>query len=337
MDCTSARALFGVALAATTVACLAAPSQATFPGRNGKIGVAFVDQPGGGAGPARLGIALLRADRGPGQRRSEVIACTDDGVPPRECLREYASPAFSPNGRWIAFDAGRRIAVVRANGTGRHLLPAAGAEPRFGYESSPAWSPDGKRIVFDAPRAKTPPPPRGVIDLYVIAADGSGGARRVVRDAADPSWSVDGLFAFERPSRAIPVGPRRIVVSRSDGTHARVVSSGTANRPDFSSDPDFSPNGSRIVYFSGPRDRLVVVGTNGRGTRRPTAATTEAQRPAWSPNGRQLTWWRGGINVARADGTHARLIARDRMGPMDAFRFSTYSPSWQALPPFATH
>jgi len=336
MDGTSARALFGVALAATAVAGLAAPSQAAFPGRNGKISVAFVDQPAGGAGPARLGIALLRADRGPAQKRSEVIACTDDRVPPRECLREYASPAFSPNGRWIAFDAGRRIAVVRTNGTGRHLLPAAGADPRFGYESSPAWSPDGKRIVFDAPRAKTPPTPRGVIDLYVVAADGSGRARRVVRDAADPSWSVDGLFAFERPSKAIPVRPRRVVVARSDGTHARVVSSGTASRPDFSSDPDFSPDGSRIVYFSGPRDRLVVVGTNARGTRRLTAATTEAQRPAWSPNGRQLTWWRGGINVARADGTHARLIARDRMGPMDAFRFSTYAPSWQALPPFST-
>ena len=336
MDRTSARALVGFALAATTVAGLAAPSQAAFPGRNGKIGVAFVDQPGGGAGPARSGIALLRADRGPAQGRSEVIACTDDRVPPRECLSEYASPTFSPNGRWIAFDAGRRMAVVRTNGTGRHLLPAAGAYPRFGYESSPAWAPDGKRIVFDAPRAKTPPSPRGVIDLYVVAADGSGRARRVVRDAADPSWSVDGLFAFERPSKAIPVRPRRVVVARSDGTHARVVSSGTANRPDFSSDPDFSPNGSRIVYFSGPRDRLVVVGANGRDARRLTAATSGAQRPAWSPNGRRLTWWWGGINVARADGTHARLIARDRMGPMDAFSFSTYAPSWQALPPFAT-
>jgi TolB protein len=333
VDRNAIRALSGVVLAALG---LAVPAHAAFPGGNGKIGVAFVDQPGGGAGPARLGIALLRADRGLGQKRSEVIACTDDRVPPRECLREYASPAFSPNGRWIAFDAGRRIAVVRTNGTGRHLLPAAGADPRFGYESSPAWSPDGKRIVFDAPRAKTPPPPRGVIDLYVVAADGSGRARRVVRNAADPSWSVHGLLAFERPSTWFPSRPHRIVVSRSDGTRARVLSSGTAKRRDFSADPDFSPDGSRVVYYAGAKNRLAVARTNGRGTRLLAAPGCCIQRPAWSPNGRRLAWWNEGIYVARADGTHARLIARDRMGPMDAFSFSTYAPSWQPLPPFST-
>jgi dipeptidyl aminopeptidase/acylaminoacyl peptidase len=329
-------ALSMIALAAAAVLGFAAPSQAAFPGRNGKIAVSFFNDPGGGAGPARSGIALLRADRGPAQKRSEVIACTDDRRPPRECLREYASPAFSPNGRWIAFDAGRRIAVVRTNGTGRHLLPAAGVDPRFGYESSPAWSPNGKRIVFDAPRAAIPPPPRAVTDLYVVAADGSGRAKRVVRNAADPSWSVDGLLAFERPSTWFPSRPHRIVVSRSDGTHARAVSSGTAKRPDFSADPDFSPDGSRIVYYAGAKNRLAVVRTNGRGTRLLAAPGCCMQRPAWSPNGHRLAWWNDGIYVARADGSHARLIARNRAGPMNCCSSSTYAPSWQPLPPFST-
>jgi len=213
---------------------------------------------------------------------------------------------------------------------------AAGVDPRFGYESSPAWSPNGKRIVFDAPRAAIPPPPRAVTDLYVVAADGSGRARRVVRNAADPSWSVEGLFAFERPSNAIPPRPRRIVISRSDGTHAHVVSSGTANRPDFSRDPDFSPDGSRIVYYAGAKNRLAVVGTNGRGTRLLAAPGCCIQRPAWSPNGRRLAWWYDGIYVARADGTHAHLIARDRSGPKNSFNFSSYAPSWRPLPPFST-
>jgi Tol biopolymer transport system component len=324
--------LSGVALAAAAVVGLATPAQAAYPGRNGKIAVAFFNDPGGGAGPARSGIALLRADRGPAQKRTEVIACTDDRVPPRECLREYAAPAFSPNGRWIAFDAGRRIAVVRANGTGRHLLPAAGVDPRFGYESSPAWSPDGKRIVFDAPRAAIPPPPRAVTDLYVVAADGSGRAKRVVRNAADPSWSVDGLLAFERPSAWYPSRPHRIVVSRSNGTHARVLSSGTATRPDFSADPDFSPDGSRVVYYAGARNRLAVARTNGRGTRLLAAPGCCIQRPVWSPDGRRLAWSNDGTYVARADGTGARLIARNRAGPMNCCSSSTYAPSWQPIP-----
>jgi hypothetical protein len=313
-----------IGLVATAVLGIATPVQAAFPGRNGKIAVSFFDDPGGGVGPARSGIALLRADGGVLQKRAEVVACTDDRRPPRECLRDYASPTFSPNGRWIAFDAGRRIAVVRTNGTGLRLLPAAGEDA-----GSPAWSPGGKRVVFDAARSTAP---RAIRDLYTVAADGSGRAKRVVRDAADPSWSVDQLFAFERPSNAIPPRKRRIWVSRPDGGHARPVSTGAGpSHPDFSSDPDFSPDGSRIVYYSVARSRLTVVGTDGSGTRRLAAATNAAQQPAWSPNGRRLAWWWSGIYVARADGTHAHKIATDRIGPMGSFNFSTYAPTWHPL------
>jgi WD40-like Beta Propeller Repeat len=214
-----------IGLVLTAVLALATPAHAAFPGRNGKIAVSFFDDPGGGVGPARSGIALLRADRGISQERAEVVACTDDRRPPHECLRDYASPAFSPNGRWIAFDAGRRIAVVRTNGTGRRLLAAAGTD-----SGSPAWSPDGKRIVFDAARSTAP---RAIRDVYTVAADGSGRAKRVVRDAADPSRSVDGLFAFERPSNAIPPHRRRIWVSRpaGGGDERRAAAGLVAERP----------------------------------------------------------------------------------------------------------
>jgi dipeptidyl aminopeptidase/acylaminoacyl peptidase len=320
----SVRGLFAAALAAAAVASLAVPAQAAFPGRNGRVAVSYFDDPGGGTGPARSGISLLRVDRGPAQERTEVIGCTDDRVAPRECLPDYASPAFSPNGRWIAFDAGRRIAVVRTSGTRRRLLPTVGVDA-----GNPAFSPDGARIVFDAARSAGPRPVR---DLYVVATDGSGRARRVVRKAADPSWSVDGLLAFERPTNAIPPHPQQIWVSRSDGRRARVVSSGVGSRPDFSRDPDFSPDGSRIVYYSTARNRLTVVGTNGRGTRQLAAATSPAQLPAWSPDGHRLAWWWGGIWVARADGTRARQIAEDRIGPRGSFAFSTFAPSWQPFP-----
>ena len=314
--------------AAVGLVVAAGPAQAAFPGRNGKIAVSYFDDPGGGAGPARSGIALLSANRGPSQQRTDVVGCTDDRQPPADCPLDYASPAFSPNGRWIAFDAGRRIGVVRTDGSGRRLLPTAGKDA-----GNPAWSPNGKRIVFDVARTRAA---HAVRDLYVVAASGSGHARRIARDAANPSWSVAGLLAFERSSNAIPPEVQRIWVSTSSGTHARAVSRGAGSRRDFSRDPDFSPDGKRLVYYSLARFRLVVVGTDGRGTRALAAATNAAINPAWSPDGRRLAWSWSGIYVARADGTNAHQIARDRMGAMGTFAFYTFNPSWQPLPPFRT-
>jgi hypothetical protein len=301
-----------------------APAQAAFPGRNGKIAAAYFDDPGGGAGPARAGIGLLSATRGPSQKRTDVTGCTDDRRPPADCPLDYDSPAFSPNGRWIAFDAGQRIAVVRPDGTGRHLLPVVGKDV-----ANPAWSANGKRIVFEVSRTA---PASSIRDLYVAAADGSSRAKRIVRDAADPSWSVHGVLAFERPST--PGKRPRIWVSDSSGAHPTVVSHGARSQRDFSRDPDFAPDGKRLVYFSLPRSRLVTVGSNGRGERVLGRATNAAYNPVWSPDGRRLAWYWDGIYIAHADGTHARQIAEDRMGPMSTFAFYTFNPSWQPLPPF---
>ncbi len=306
----------------------AGPAQAAFPGHNGKIAAAYFDDPGGGAGPARSGIGLLSANRGTSQRRTDVTGCTDDRRPPASCPLDYDSPAFSPNGRWIAFDAGRRIGVVRTNGSGLHLLPAAGKDV-----GNPAWSASGKRIVFDVARTRAS---ASVRDLYVAAATGRGRATRIVRDASNPSWSVHGLLAFERPSYVLPPTLQRVWVSDSSGGHAHAVSRGPGSRRDFSRDPDFAPGGGRLVYFSAARSRLVTVRPDGRGTRVLGAATNPAYNPAWSPDGKRLSWSWAGIYVGNADGTHARRIAEDRMGPMGTFSFFTSNPGWQPLAPFGT-
>lgn len=322
------------ALAAVTLLALAAPSPASFPGRDGRIAVSYFDDPSGGVGPAREGIGLLRADGGASQRRADVTGCTRSRT--RRCPLGYASPAFSPDGRWIAFDAGRRIAIVRTDGTGRRLLPAAGRDA-----GNPTWSPGGGRVLFDSARSTTT---TSVRDLYVVAASGRGPARRVLRDAANPSWSVRGLFAFERPGAVASRYRARVWVSRTSGARAHVVSRGVGH------DPDFSPGGSRLVYQSLALGRLAVVDADGRGTRRLAAATDGASVPAWSPDGRRLAWsgynprpagnglvtTSKGIYVSSADGTRAHQIARDRSGPRGSYEFSSYAPSWQPLAPFGS-
>ena len=61
------------------------------------------------------------------------------------------SPAYSPDGKWIAFT--RRTAVDTGD---FHMVPAAGGEVRRLTSDNQmtggfAWTPDGKEIVFSSP------------------------------------------------------------------------------------------------------------------------------------------------------------------------------------------
>jgi len=269
------RSRLPAALLATVLGLLALPAaaQAAFPGRNGRIAVSFFSLQEPELGPDRSdsAIELRRPDQAPSAGARRVIGCVQvTGDAPSQsgnCSLEYRSPAFSPDGRWIAFAAGKRIALVRVDGGGLRLLPATGGAP-----GNPTWSPGGARVLFDSARR---PDGSGTRDLWVTAASGAGAPRRVVRDASDPSWSPRALFAFVRAGR--------VWVSRSSGARAHAVSRAGASAPDF------HPRGDRLVYATG-RGPLAVVRADGRGRRALDASLQGALAPAWSPDGRRLAW-----------------------------------------------
>ena len=81
-----------------------------------------------------------------------------DGSGQRRLTRNPArdmDPAWSPDGRRIAFDRGgtQQIWLMNPDGSGqRSLTPAAGWRSR-----DPDWSPDGRKIAFGG-RASSPLP-----------------------------------------------------------------------------------------------------------------------------------------------------------------------------------
>jgi TolB protein len=120
-------------------------------------------------------------------------------------------PSWSPNGRKILFSAKGEIAVVNADGTGRHLV-ARGLQP--------VWSPNGRQIAFVS---------GGVFldeGVYVVNSDGSG-LHKVGRAGEYPSWSPDGrwlVYASNRERRTFTdVGQSDIYVVRSDGSEERQI------------------------------------------------------------------------------------------------------------------
>lgn len=186
----------------------------------------------------RLAYAVTRSDtniwridlRGPGQ---------NPGIPARliASTREEESPAYSPDGRKIAFVSGRsgapEIWVCASDGSNLVQVTAHGAW----LVSAPKWSRDGQNIAFSAIVA-------GNQDLYVIGANG-GPVRRLTHNPAGdawPYWCRNGKSLY---FRSIPGGHAEIWKMPATGGEAVQV---TRHGGDA---PQESPDGKSVYYEKG--------------------------------------------------------------------------------------
>jgi WD40-like Beta Propeller Repeat len=172
-------------------------------------------------------------------------------------------PAWSPDGKKIAFRGSAGLYVVNADGSGTPRLISTD-NVRNG-DSSVSWSPDSKRIAyasFGACRCNS--------DIYVINADGSGTPSRLTSNPAtdsDPAWSPDGSKIAFNSFRA---GNYEIYVMNANGT-------GSAQRLTFTQfadrSPVWSPDGKRIAFDSYRNGNYEVFVMNSDGTN-PTQLTS---------------------------------------------------------------
>jgi Tol biopolymer transport system component/predicted Ser/Thr protein kinase len=110
--------------------------------------------------------------------------------------RDDGAPAYSPDGRKIAFESGRagteNIWVCDADGTNPVQLTTFET-----HTGSPHWSPDSRWIVFDSRESGDP-------EVYVVDAEG-GVPRRLTRDPSEdvvPSFSRDGRSVYFTSNRS---------------------------------------------------------------------------------------------------------------------------------------
>jgi Tol biopolymer transport system component len=142
----------------------AGPAWATSPGLNGRI--AFASTRDGG------GIFTLRPN-GTALRR---LTSGDD-----------SQPAWSPDGRWLAFTH----ISLNAAPSGIYLIRADGHRGHFLVDGEQAsWSANGHRLVYTGEDAQ------GNIALAIVRRDGSH-AHPIGVVGTDPSWSPQGgVIAF---------------------------------------------------------------------------------------------------------------------------------------------
>jgi Tol biopolymer transport system component len=304
-----------IALALVALAAFAPPAHATFGGRNGAVAFAQRTVTGDSVDPS-VEHTRLATRHVFGTRDRILVDCQlTDGAPSGgNCTgTSYRSPSYSRDGARIVFDAGQRIGVMAADGSGFSLLPAVTAD-----DGDPAFAPDGRRIVFSGTND------RGTTDLYVRRLDG-GAAQLIVNDAGEPTWSVRDVIAYVRSGN--------IYVARPGGGHRRFVTSGVS--------PDWSPDGRRLLLvrplarltFDAPIGRMYVVGAHGEGLRR-IGPAADATRPAWSPEGNWIAYeaFEAGILAKRLGSSQpAREIATTQSSG-ESGSVASFDPAWRPLP-----
>jgi Tol biopolymer transport system component len=145
------------------------------------------------------------------------------------------SPAWSPNGHWIAFllyhhgdpETQHSRGQIYLLSTATHHLQQLTHLPRGSWPRDPAWSPDSRRIAF---RYFRPPPAYDVISqlrLGVVDADGTHFHSLHV-PGFEPSWSPDGnRIAFSASNglhRGHPFyGPVNLNVMKADGSGLHLI------------------------------------------------------------------------------------------------------------------
>ncbi|MCM2270078.1 MAG: protein kinase, partial [Thermoanaerobaculia bacterium] len=103
------------------------------------------------------------------------------------CDQDDFDPAFSPDGRRIAFRSecdGGGIFVMGATGEARRRVSD------FGF--APAWSPDGNELAVVTERLEGPTSRQSTSQLWAVRVDSGERRRLSEHDAMGPTWSPDG-------------------------------------------------------------------------------------------------------------------------------------------------
>ena len=219
-----------------------------------------------------------------------------------------------------------------------------------------ALSPDGKKIVFDSNRNRTEGEPVNTSDLFVM--DTKGDEQRFLIRGSSATWSPDSKnIAFHASASGVglPIKPdpsaatsdSDIFVANVDDLLAGVAGpTNLTNNPDaIDDDPDWSPDGQRIVFTSHPvtdnpqisnLTEIYVINVDGTGLTRLTFNAEEERAPSWSPDGSRIVYMcriGGGAGSAveicamNADGSDRRQLTNNTA--FDAT--PTYSPDGQQI------
>ena len=228
-------------------------------------------------------VAVTRLDLDADEYRGQLWTVPTDGSAPARPLthgHQASAPAFSPDGRWLAFLAAEPQGKPQV-----HVMPAAGGAPRTLTDhhlgaGAPVWSPDSRRLAYTA---RVPEAGRYGTDEDVSAA---AEAPRLITTL---KYRMDGVgFTNDRRSHVF------VVDLPADADDDAVALPGPVQVTDGDvddTDVAWSPDGTELAFVSARHegadlDRVsdvYVVRPDGTGLRKVTDSRSACSHPAYDP------------------------------------------------------